>query len=190
MNLSGLLLKCAGWTVHITVPDYPKCLICVAPHTSNWDFILGKLAYASVSRKAGFLMKETWFFPPLGWIFRAIGGIPVPRRKGSSLTAAIVEKYRTSKRLTLAVTPEGTRARTEHWRTGFLHIVLEADIPLVLGILDYGTRTVTIDTRFVPTGDIEADMDSIKDYYRSSGAQGKYPDKFNCEKTQSTHSQS
>ena len=82
MNLCQLLLKIAGWTVDVTVPDYPKCIICVAPHTSNWDFILGKLAYGAVGRKAGFLMKSSWFFFPLGCIFRAIGGIPVSRGKG------------------------------------------------------------------------------------------------------------
>ena len=83
----------AGWTVDITVPDYPKSIICVAPHTSNWDFILGKLAYASVGRKAGFLMKESWFFWPLGPIFKSIGGVPVVRRnKTRSIVDFLVEK--------------------------------------------------------------------------------------------------
>ena len=67
MNLAGLILRAAGWHVNITVPPYPRSVICVAPHTSNWDFVLGKLAYASVGRKAGFLMKESWFFFPLGY---------------------------------------------------------------------------------------------------------------------------
>lgn len=80
MNLSKLILRIAGWRLNVTVPDYPKSIICVAPHTSNWDFILGKLAYAAVGRKAGFLMKESWFFFPLGCIFKAMGGIPVPRQ--------------------------------------------------------------------------------------------------------------
>ncbi|MDE6436075.1 MAG: acyltransferase, partial [Muribaculaceae bacterium] len=75
MNLSGLILKAFGWKVKVSVPDYPKCIICVAPHTSNWDFIIGKLAYASIGRKAGFLMKDTWFFWPMGCLFRAIGGV-------------------------------------------------------------------------------------------------------------------
>ena len=62
MGLSRLILKWAGWKVQVTVPNYPKSIICVAPHTSNWDFIIGKLAIASVNRKAGFLMKKAWFF--------------------------------------------------------------------------------------------------------------------------------
>lgn len=80
MSLSGLILKLAGWKVDITQPDYPKSIVCVAPHTSNWDFVLCKFAYAAAGRKAGFLMKESWFFFPLGIVLRAIGGIPVPRR--------------------------------------------------------------------------------------------------------------
>ena len=92
--ISKWILKIFGWTVDITVPDYPKSIICVAPHTSNWDFILGKLAYASVGRKAGFLMKDTWFFFPLGPIFRAIGGVPVARKhKGPSLVEQLIKRY-------------------------------------------------------------------------------------------------
>ena len=80
MSLSGLILKLAYWKVDITQPDYPKSIVCVAPHTSNWDFVLCKLAYAAAGRKVYFLMKESWFFFPLGIVLRAIGGIPVPRR--------------------------------------------------------------------------------------------------------------
>ena len=102
MNLSKLILRIFGWKVEITTPDYPKCLICVAPHTSNWDFILGELAYRSIGRKAGFLMKEQWFRWPLGYIFRSMGGIPVNKQRGSSLTDVIVDKYRNSDKLVLA----------------------------------------------------------------------------------------
>lgn len=176
MRLSRWILKIIGWKVTITTPDYPKCLICVAPHTSNWDFILGELAYSSIGRKAGFLMKEAWFFWPLGYFFRAIGGIPVPRKRGSSLTDEIVEKFRNSPRLVLAITPEGTRSGTAKWRHGFLYIAKEADVPLLLGAIDYKHKTIEITTEFIPTGDVEADMHEIKQFYRPFNA--KYPDKF------------
>lgn len=175
-KLSRFILKIFGWKVDISTPDYPKCIICVAPHTSNWDFILGKLAYAAVGRHAGFLMKESWFFWPLGPIFRAIGGVPVPRRRGSSLTAELIDRFRKVPRMAIAITPEGTRSRVSQWRSGFLHIALEADIPIVLGAIDYGSRRIVIDTEFVPTGDIDADMAAIKRYYRQFTA--LYPDKF------------
>ena len=181
MNLAGRILKLFGWSVNITVPDYPKCIICVAPHTSNWDFILGKLAYASVGRKAGFLMKDTWFVWPLGIFFRAIGGIPVPRKRkrSTSLTEEVVEKFRHSERLTLAITPEGTRSRTSNWRTGFLYIALEAKVPIALGVIDFGHKNIKIADTFEPSGNIEEDMRAIKDFYKPY--QGKYPDKFSAE---------
>ena len=179
MNLAGFLLKIAGWKVNITVPDYPKCIICVAPHTSNWDFIFGKLAYASIGRKAGFLMKESWFFFPLGIIFKAIGGIPVPRKKGSSLVENIIDKFNNSQSMCLAITPEGTRSRTDKWRYGFLHMAYGAQIPIVLGAIDYSTKNIVIEQTFVPTGDAEKDMRAIKDYYRPF--KGRHPENFSAE---------
>ncbi|MBO5297036.1 MAG: 1-acyl-sn-glycerol-3-phosphate acyltransferase [Candidatus Homeothermus sp.] len=176
MNLSRLILKIIGWKVNITTPDYAKCLICVAPHTSNWDFILGELAYTSIGRKAGFLMKEAWFTWPLGYFFRAIGGIPVPKKRGASLTKTIVEKFNDSQRLVLAITPEGTRKATAKWRHGFLHIAMEANVPLLLGAIDYKRKYIEITHQFTPTGDVDADLREIKKFYSRFSA--KYPDKF------------
>lgn len=181
MNLAGRLLKLLGWSVELSVPDYPKCLICVAPHTSNWDFIIGKLAYASVGRKTGFLMKEDWFFWPLGPIFRAMGGVPVPRgrKNAPSLTETLIEKYESTDHLVLAITPEGTRSRTDRWHTGFLRIALTAHVPIVLAVIDFSMRKAMIERTFEPTGDIDADMAAIKAYYRPF--KGKYPEKFCAE---------
>lgn len=176
MNLAGLILKIAGWRVDITVPDYPKCIICVAPHTSNWDFVLGKLAYASVKRKAGFLMKEEWFFFPLGIFFRAIGGIPVSRKRHNSLVEAIVDKFNHSTRMALAITPEGTRSATSKWHLGFLHIARQANVPIVLGAIDFRTKHIVIEKEFTPTGDAEADIKVIKKYY--SRFTGRFPERF------------
>ncbi len=181
MNPARIILRMAGWSVHCSVPDYPKCIICVAPHTSNWDFIVGKLAYASVGRKAGFLMKQSWFFWPLGCLWRAIGGVPVPRGKqrGGSLIALLTERFRQSRRLTLAITPEGTRSRTSAWHTGFLRIAREAQVPVVLGVLDFENRKVLLERTFTPGDSIEADLRAIKDYYRPF--KGLYPEKFTAE---------
>ena len=180
MNIAAWLLKTFGWKVSITVPDSPKCLICVAPHTSNWDFVVGKLAYASVGRDAGFLMKAQWFFWPLGCFFRAIGGIPVERKnKTVSLTDVVVAKFNAAQRLQLAITPEGTRSRTTKWHTGFLHIALRADVPVQLGVIDYARKEVRIENVFIPTVDIEADLRAVKNFYRPF--KGKYPEKFSAD---------
>lgn len=176
MRLSSLILRWWGWKVSVSVPDYPKSIICVAPHTSNWDFILGKLAYASIGRKAGFLMKKWWFFWPLGPIFRRMGGVPVGSTPGVSLTAQLIERYRTSERLNIAITPEGTRSRTTRWHTGFLHVALEAGVPITLASIDFPTKTIEMHRTFYPSGDIKADMLAIKEFYRPFT--GRYPDKF------------
>ncbi len=106
MNFAARILKWAGWRVEVTVPDYPKSIICVAPHTSNWDFIVGELAIRSVGRKAGFMMKSSWFFFPMGCLLRAIGGIPVVRQnKKQSLVEAMVARFRDEERLVVAIAP-------------------------------------------------------------------------------------
>lgn len=179
MNIASLLLRMAEWTVEITVPDYDKCIICVAPHTSNWDFILGKLAYASVGRKAGFLMKASWFVWPLGYFFRAIGGIAVPKKRGTKLTDYVISRFKSSRRMHLAVTPEGTRSKVTQWHTGFLHIAEGAGVPIVLGAIDATRKRIEIVREFHPSGDTGADMRAIKDYYRQFT--GLKPEKFSAE---------
>lgn len=165
-----------GWTVEITVPDYPKCIICVAPHTSNWDFILGELAIRSVGRTAGFLMKSSWFFFPLGYILKAIGGVPVERKnKKMSLVDAMVQRFKSEERLTVAIAPEGTRKSVDKWHTGFLRIASEANVPVALGAIDYAKRHIQVTDMFEPTGDVERDIAEVKRFY--SRFTGKYPSK-------------
>ncbi len=159
------LLKWCGWTVVVSVPDYDKCVICVAPHTSNWDFIMGKLAYLSIGRQAGFLMKKDWFFFPLGSIFKAMGGVPVERRQHTDMVGQIVARYDSFSRLALAITPEGTRKPNAEWKRGFYYIAMQAQVPLVLAYIDYGKKRIGLERTFVPTGDVEADMVEIKRYY-------------------------
>ena len=180
MNLAGRILRLFGWSVDISVPDYPKCIYCVAPHTSNWDFILGELTIRSVGRKAGFLMKASWFFFPLGAIFKAIGGVPVERKnKTVSLTDVIVEKFNSTDKLAIAITPEGTRKRVTDWHTGFLRIARKANVPIILAKIDASAKKITITDTFTPTGNIDDDMAAIKAYYR--GAQGIRPENFSTD---------
>ena len=101
------------------------------------------------------------------------------RRRGSSLSEIIIEKFRHASRLTLAITPEGTRSRVTEWRTGFLHIAYEAGVPVILGAVDAAHKLVHLEHTFTPTGDIDADMRAIKDYY--SQFEGIRPEKFSAE---------
>lgn len=181
MNIWGRILKLVGWKVEITAPQRDKCVICVAPHTSNWDFILGILAYKSVGRKANFLMKDFWFFFPLKYLLNHLGGIPVIRKKSKdapSLTASLIKRFKDSDYLNLAVTPEGTRSRQPEWRTGFLHIAIDAGVPIELGVIDYLHKTIIIKEEYVPSGNIQEDMKQIKSYYSEFSQVARYPEKF------------
>lgn len=177
MNLAARILKLWGWKVEVSVPDFPKAIICVAPHTSNWDFILGELAIRSVGRKAGFMMKSSWFFFPLGYFFKAIGGVPVERKnRRESLVEAMVRRFRREPRLVIAITPEGTRKPTSSWHTGFLRIAREADVPVCLAVIDFRMKKAMINDVFTPTGDMEADMKAIKRFYKPFT--GRHPANF------------
>lgn len=179
MNIWGKILNLCGWRVDITAPRRDKCVICVAPHTSNMDFILGIAAYKSLGREANFLMKKFWFFFPLSILLHRLGGIPVDRSgKGESLTSAIIKDFKTRSYLNLAVTPEGTRSRTGKWKTGFLYIAHGADVPVQLGIIDYKSKAIIIKDEYQTTGDVEADMLAVKNYYCEKGFAARYPHKF------------
>lgn len=179
MGISRLLLKWIGWKVDVGVPDYPKAVICVAPHTGNFDFFLCELAIRSVGRKAGFLMKKSWFFWPLGSILRAMGGVPVNRSRSTSLTDQLVRRYEREPRLVLAFAPEGTRSLTTRWHTGFLRVAKEAGVPLLLAVIDGGTHTVRMTESFHPTDDPQADLAAIKRYYSRFTA--IHPEKFSTD---------
>lgn len=178
MNFYGRILRLCGWKVEVTLPYRPQCVICVAPHTSNWDFPIGYLAWRSLGRKASFLMKEAWFFFPLGCLLRAMGGIPVPKARGSHLGRALASRFSKQKNLNLAVTPEGTRSARAEWRKGFLYIARDAGVPIQLGIIDYKHKLVRVDKEFRTTGDIEADLRAIKAFYSDTGPLARYPEKF------------
>lgn len=175
-KLSSFILKKLGWKTE-GITDYPpKCVLCVAPHTSNWDLLIGKLIYSSLGRKACFLIKKTWFFFPMNLVFNAIGGIPVNRSKKTSLTDQMAELFNSRDQFELAITPEGTRSQNPEWKKGFYFIALAAKVPIVIVILDYKSKVANFKTAFMPTGDVEQDMITIKSYYKE--AQAKHPEKF------------
>lgn len=176
MNLAKWILNRAGWKFSFNIPPTPKCVICVAPHTSNWDFVLGELGSRSAGMTASFLMKDTWFFFPMGNLMRALGGIPVKRERHTHVTGSVVEEFNRRSHLWVAVTPEGTRSPNEHWHKGFLYIAQEANVPVVLGYIDYATKEICIDRIFETTGDVETDLMNIKRYY--VGKTGRFPEKF------------
>lgn len=126
-------------------------------------------------------MKEFWFFFPLKYILKYFGGIPVPPKKsGGNLTQKVAKLFKTEDYVNLAVTPEGTRANNQNWRTGFLYISYEAKVPIQLGIIDYNAKEIIIHDEFKPSGDINQDMEYVKQFYSPyvGTRVAKYPEKF------------
>ena len=165
-----------GWKAEVDQPIPEKCILCVAPHTSNWDFFIGKTYYTALGRTSNFLMKKEWFFWPLGPLFRRMGGIPVERSRHTSMTDQLAQRAMESSHFSLAVTPEGTRSRNPQWKRGFYYIALKAKLPILLYGLDFGTKTIVCKRTLVPSGDVDADMRVIADYF--SHFKGKHPENF------------
>ena len=171
-----LLYKHLGWTVDVTEDHPEKFIICLAPHTSNWDFALGQIYSGSIGMKINFLMKKEWFFWPLGPIFKALGGIPVYRQKKTSMTDAMAEAAKKADTFRLCITPEGTRSKTEDWKKGFYFIALKAQLPILLYGVDYEKKLIRCTKTIIPMGDLEQDMRDIKLYFKDF--KGKKPENF------------
>lgn len=173
---SKILFDCLGFSVISTVEVPDKCVIALAPHTSNWDFILGILYAKSTGNDYSFLMKKEWFFWPVGIMMRRLGGIPVYRGRKMHSTDIIAERARLSREFRLCITPEGTRKANPDWKKGFYYIALKARLPILLYGLDYAKREIVCTKVVVPNGDVDADMEEIKQYFKDF--KGRHPEKF------------
>jgi 1-acyl-sn-glycerol-3-phosphate acyltransferase len=175
-KLSIYLLNKYGWKIHnqFALPD--KCVICFAPHTSNWDFFWGNLLRLACGVQAHFLIKKEWFFFPVGSMMRRIGGIPVDRSKKTSLTDTMTQLFAVNDKFRLTITPEGTRQKVLEWKKGFYIIACKAKVPIVLAFIDYKTKELGFGKIFYPAGDIENDLPNIQAFY--SAKTGKFPDRF------------
>ena len=171
-----LLYKRLGWTKEVTEVHPEKYIICLAPHTSNWDFIMGLLYSRAEGLLINFLMKKEWFFWPLGSMFRKLGGRPVYRSKHTSMTDALAETAARADKFGLCITPEGTRSLNPDWKKGFYFIALKAGIPVLLYGLDYSQKKIVCTKTIVPTGDFDTDIKEIKTYFKDF--KGKKPELF------------
>jgi 1-acyl-sn-glycerol-3-phosphate acyltransferase len=157
-----------------SAPVHDAKLVCVcAPHTSNWDLPIFLAASAALGLRVSWLGKHTLFHFPFGGIFRVLGGIPVDRTRQANLVRHVAEIFEGRGGLLLGIAAEGTRKRTEYWKSGFYFMALEARVPIGLAYLDFATRTVGFRTFMTPSGDVIADMDHIRAVY--AGVRGKNP---------------
>ena len=162
-----LLYRMRGWKASGEVPEPRRFIIIAAPHTSNWDFVNFLGLTADLKVRAHFMGKLSLFKWPIGGFMKQMGGIPVDRHNASNAVAQMVEQFARRAEFMLTVAPEGTRGKAKKWRTGFYQIALAAKVPMVVGMMDYGTKTGGLGPLIWPTGDFRADMMKVLEVYKS-----------------------
>ena len=162
---AAALLQAFGWRLVWVPPPGPKSTLMVYPHTSNWDFVIGVLYRHAVGLEARWMGKDSLFKGPAGPLMRTLGGIPIDRRAARGVIAATVAQFRRRDRLCLAITPEGTRSYVPRLKSGFYRISLAADLPCGLGFIDYGSRSIGVDTWVRFSGDEARDLAMLREFY-------------------------
>lgn len=165
-KISRFILSALGWQLDVQVPSEKKYVIIGAFHTSNWDFPMSILALWAMGLRACWVGKHTLFRGPLGPLFKLLGGIPVDRTVHTGFIHRIAEQYKSRDQMALTIAAEGTRSKTEYWKTGFYHIAVEAGVPVALGYLDYGNKKLGIGATLYPSGDINTDFEIIREFYK------------------------
>ena len=174
-KLARLLLRLGGWEAVGGDFDVPKAVFVAAPHTSNWDGFWALTYKVAFDIDIKFFAKHSLFWFPLGNILRALGGIELNRDEAGSAVRQAIEMFEQEESFYFGLAPEGTRRKTPGWKTGFYRIATGARVPVYLGFLDFGRRRIGIGPRIDLSGDMEADLDIIRDFYKD--VRGRRPEK-------------
>ena len=173
--LSIVVLRSLGWRRSGQLPKIPKFVVIAAPHTSNWDFPIGLAIVFAFKMKMNWLGKDSLFRWPFGSFFKWLGGIPISRSKSGDIVAQMIKTFRENAKMIMVVAPEGTRKKVKYWKTGFYRIAQGADVPIVMGFIDYVRKLGGFGPALMPCGDIESDIEKIRAFY--DNVTGKIPDK-------------
>ena len=171
--LGRLLLGALGWRIEGEIPNLGRLVIAVAPHTSNWDFVVGMAAMFALDLRLSFIGKHTLFAGPFAPLLRWMGGIPVDRSAPHGVVGESIRAFGEADRLILAIAPEGTRRPVPHFKSGFLHIAHGAGVPVLLAALDYEARCVRFGLLVKPGDDIEAERERIEAFFAT--VRGRHP---------------
>ena len=168
--------RAIGWKLEGKITDAERVMVVAAPHTSNWDFVFGILVILGINARVRWLGKHTIFKFGVTWFFRWLGGIPVNRERPDEVMGYVDAAVEKDNGLVLVMAPEGTRKKVTKWKTGFLRIAKKNKCVIQLGALDFANRRIVLGDVFEPTGDNEADIAAIIEYY--SQFAGRHPDQF------------
>jgi 1-acyl-sn-glycerol-3-phosphate acyltransferase len=166
------VLRAAGWRFEGGLPNVSKAVAIVAPHTSNWDFVIGLLGLFAVGVRVSWFGKHTLFKAPFKGLLRWLGGIPIDRRSSSGAVEQMVTRFHDSDALLVGLSPEGTRKPVARWHTGFWHIAAGAGCPIVPIAFDWGSRMIRFGEPLQPTGDLDADLAALQRFF--AGVRGKH----------------
>lgn len=179
-------MSLSGWRMDENVPpEAQRCVMIAAPHTSNWDIWYARLGFYIMDIPLRFTIKKEIMWFPLNLLIRSFGGIGIdrrPRTPGAARTSyvqAMADLFKEYDKIAVMVTPEGTRSLRTKWKTGFYYVAHTAGVPICLGYLDYKNKVAGVGGVVYPSGDIEADMHQIMEFYRE--IQGKFPEKFSID---------
>jgi 1-acyl-sn-glycerol-3-phosphate acyltransferase len=176
-SIAHFLLKLAGWTLIGAKPSEEKAVIIGAPHTSNWDGVLLIVAGNALGTRLRWLVKDSLYKFPTSVILALSGAIPIDRSKSRNTVDQAIDLLTEGKGdLYLTLSPEGTRKLTPHWKSGFYYIALGAKVPIYFGFVDYKRKQTGIGGKLVPSGNVEADMQIIREFYQTKTA--KFPEKY------------
>lgn len=185
-NLAEKALKLMGWETDNHWPEnLSQCVMIAAPHTSNWDALYARLALKALGVNVRLTIKDSYMKFPLGPFVRAMGGIGIDRRPKQageprpSMVQVMTDLFKQHPELVMLVTPEGTRARQEQWKTGFYYVAINAGVPIALAYMDYEQKKAGVGKIIHPTGNFEEDMAEIMDFY--AGIQAKFPEDFSVD---------
>ena len=175
---SNTFLKLTGWKIEGSLPvGIDKCVMIAAPHTSNWDLPYLLMVAFHLRLHVNWMGKKSIFTPPFGPLMRWLGGIAVNREQASNMVDSCAQALKHAQgSLHLVIPPEGTRSKTRYWKTGFYYIALQAQVPIVMGYMDYTRKISGLGPLCYPTGDIDKDMVEIKAFY--APFKGKNADQF------------
>jgi len=166
--VGNFVLKCLGWSVQGQLPEqYKKFILPVAPHTSNWDFVIAIAVMFSLDIKVTFLGKDSIFKGILGQWLTSLGGVGIDRSHRHGVVGQMVDRFASEEHMLLALAPEGTRSKTKEWKTGFLHIAKQAQVPIVPVGLDYKNKQVVFLPHYFVEGEVEEELHAVKAMYKS-----------------------
>lgn len=165
--LGKTLLKLIGWRLEGPFPQDKKFVICLAPHTSNWDFFIAIFAVLAMQLKASWMAKHQIFVWPVKGLLIKLGGIPVNRKAPGGLVQQVVDKIEHSESMVFALAPEGTRTKVEPWKNGFLRIAKQANVPVYMGFFDAQRKVFGFSKHCIKVDDIDDAMAQIRAYYKT-----------------------